>query len=65
MVCDFTSDDMSYDWLNSTGFLADVCVVFFKGPSGNKAAVTPNPLIEEKRRHVYNCDKRTYQDELN
>lgn len=51
--------------LNSTGFPADVCVVFFNGPPGNKAAVTPNPLIEEKRHHVYNCDKRTYQDELN
>jgi len=26
-----------------------VCVAFFNGPPGNKAAVTPTPLMEEER----------------
>ncbi len=32
----------SSDWLNYTGFLGDVCVVFLNVPPGNKDAVAPN-----------------------
>ncbi len=46
----------SSDWLNYTGFLGDVCVVFFNVLLGNKDAVTPNSLMKEESRRVYNCD---------
>jgi len=45
------------NWLNFTGCPGDVCVVFFNDPPGNKChAHTPNPLMEEERGRVYNCD---------
>ncbi len=46
----------SSDWLNYTGFPGDVCVAFFNVSSGNKDAVTPNPLTKEGSRRVYKCD---------
>ncbi len=46
----------SSDWLDYTGFLGDACVAFFNVPSGNKDAVTPNPLTKEESHRVYNCD---------
>ncbi len=49
---------LSSDWLNYTGFLGDVCVVFFNIPPGNKDAVTPNPLAKEESRRVYNFDDK-------
>ncbi len=48
----------SSDWLNYTGFPGDVCVAFFNVPPGNKDAVTPNPLMKEESRRVYNCDDK-------
>lgn len=32
----------SSDWLTSTGFLENVCVMFFNYLLGNKVVVTPN-----------------------
>jgi len=32
-----------------------MCVTFFIGPTGSKAAVMPNPFMEEEI-HVYNFD---------
>ncbi len=46
----------SSDWLDYTGFPGDACVAFFNVPSGNKDAVTPNPLTKEESHRVYNCD---------
>ncbi len=46
----------SSDWLNYTRFPGDLCVAFFNVPSGNKDAVTPNPLTKEESRRVYKCD---------
>ncbi len=50
----------SSDWLNSTGFLGDVCVAFFNVPPGNKDAVTPNPPPRKKKSIgiVYNRDDK-------
>ncbi len=45
----------SSDWLDYTGF-RETCVTFFNVPPGNKNAVMPNSLIEEKSHCVYNCD---------
>ncbi len=46
----------SSDWLSYSGFSGDVCVAFFYVPSGNKDAVTPNPITKEESRRVYKCD---------
>ncbi len=47
----------SSDWLNYTNYISwDVCVVFFNVLPGNKDAVTPNSLMKEESRRVYNCD---------
>ncbi|ROL50151.1 CUGBP Elav-like family member 2 [Anabarilius grahami] len=48
--------DRSQNPPQSKGCQGDVCVVFFSGPPGNKDAVMPNPLLEEERCCVYNCD---------
>ncbi len=40
----------SLDWLKYTGFMRDVCVAFF----------LPNPLMEEERPCVYNCDDERF-----
>ncbi len=46
----------SSDWLNYTGFLGDLSVVFFIVLPGFKDAVVPNPLTKEESRRVYNSD---------
>jgi len=43
-------------YANSTGFPSGVCITFFNGPAGNKDAMVPNPLMEEKSHHFYNRD---------
>lgn len=47
----------SSDWLNFTGFLGDVCIVFFNGPPGNKSVV-------EESGHV-SVTMSACQDQLN
>ncbi len=48
----------SSEWLNYTGFLGNVCGAFFSAPPGNKDAMTPNPLMKEESRRVYNWDDK-------
>ncbi len=38
---------------------------FRSGSTGNKNAVTPNPLTKEESRRVYNSDDKRYQHQLN
>lgn len=52
----------SFDWLNSTGFPEDLCVVFFIGPPGNKAKL-PTPSWRKKA--VMFATVKINQDQLN
>ncbi len=49
---------LSSDWLNSTGFPGDMCVMFFNVPPGNKDAMVPNSLTKEESSRVHNCDDK-------
>ncbi len=55
----------SSDWLNYTGFPGDVCVAFFIVLTGNKDAVTPNPLPKKKAVVLTNVTANAYQSRLN